>query len=377
MLFSVPTLSAMDVQVVARIEKARSDLNIWLQGVPRRWTGLLRRSTLGRVIRASNSIEGYVIPKDDVVAAAEGESVDANETTRQATAAYRRAMTHVLLLAKDPTFEWSSAVIKALHFMMVEYDLDKLPGRWRDGPVYVVDEKQHPVYEGPGDGLVAPLMAEFIEGLRAQAPEVPGIVRAAMAHLNLVMIHPFKDGNGRMARCIQTLVLGRAGTLEPVFSSIEEYLGRHTGSYYDILADVGRGAWHPERDAQPWVRFCLRAHYYQAQTFLRRVREAESVMNMLEVSVRTAGLPERTRLALWDAANSYKVKNNTYRTAAGISNGLASRDLMELVRTGFLVPVGERKGRYYTAAPLLLEIRRRAAEDRFIANPYEETQNTC
>jgi len=41
-----------------------------------------------------------------------------------------------------------------------------------------------------------------------------------MAHLNLVMIHPFSDGNGRMARCLQTLVLGREGILEPEFSSL-------------------------------------------------------------------------------------------------------------------------------------------------------------
>ena len=53
MLFSTPDLKTADLEVVAKIEKARADLNIWLQGSPRRWTGLLRRSTLGRAIRAS------------------------------------------------------------------------------------------------------------------------------------------------------------------------------------------------------------------------------------------------------------------------------------------------------------------------------------
>ncbi len=371
MLIRTPALTAKDREVIARIEAARADLAIWLQ-VPRRWTGLIRRSTLGRIIRASNSIEGYVIPKEDVVAAAEGESVNASAGTRLATASYRRAMTHVLGLATDPTFEWSAAVLKALHYMVLEYDLDKLPGQWRNGPVYVVDEKQRTVYEGPEFTAVPPLMAEFVESLRGET-DVPGIVRGAMAHLNLVMIHPFKDGNGRVARCMQTLVLGRAGTLEPVFSSIEEYLGRNTGAYYDILADVGRGSWHPEADAHPWLQFCLRAHFYQAQTFLRRVREAEKVMNVLEEMVTAAQLPERTRLALWDAANQHNVRNNTYRTAAGISDGLASRDLMALARSGFLVPVGERKGRYYVASPRLLEIRRNASENHFIANPYEES----
>ena len=371
MLIRTPVLSAKDQEVTAKIDSARADLAIWLQK-PRRWTGLLRRSTLGRVIRASNSIEGYVIPKDDVVAAAEGETVDATESTQLATAGYRRAMMHVLGLATDPTFEWSGAVIKALHYMMLEHDLDKLPGQWRNGPVYVVDEKDRTVYEGPEFTLVPSLMAEFIADLGAEGVAAPGIVRAAMAHLNLVMIHPFKDGNGRMARCVQTLVLGRSGTLDPIFSSVEEYLGKHTGPYYDILADVGRGSWHPEADAHRWLQFSLRAHYYQAQTFLRRVREAETVMNALEEEVTKLGLPERTRLALWDAVNNYKVRNNTYRTAADISHGLASKDLMLLAGTGLLVPVGERKGRYYVGSPRLQEIRKNAAENRFIANPYEE-----
>ena len=88
----------------------------------------------------------------------------------------------------------------------------------------------------------------MIEELVAQLSseqEIHVLVRAAMAHLNLVMIHPFRDGNGRMARCLQTLVLGRDRILEPQFSSIEEYLGRNTQAYYQVLGRVGQGKWSP------------------------------------------------------------------------------------------------------------------------------------
>jgi Fic family protein len=54
------------------------------------------------------------------------------------------------------------------------------------------------------------------------------LVRGAMAHLNLVMIHPFRDGNGRMARALQTMVLAQDQVVEPTFSSIEEWLGNNT-----------------------------------------------------------------------------------------------------------------------------------------------------
>ena len=98
-----------------------------------------------------------------------------------------------------------------------------------------------------------------------------------MAHLNLVMIHPFKDGNGRMARALQTLVLAREAILAPEFSSIEEYLGRNTPAYFDVLGQVGGGKWQPERDARPWVRFVLTAHYRQALILERRPRERKTV----------------------------------------------------------------------------------------------------
>ena len=77
------------------------------------------------------------------------------------------------------------------------------------------------------------------------------MVRAAMAHLNLVMIHPFRDGNGRMARCLQTYVLACEQIVSPVFSSIEEYLGRNTPAYYNILDEVGGGSWRRSAALDP------------------------------------------------------------------------------------------------------------------------------
>ncbi|MEU5786036.1 Fic family protein [Micromonospora lupini] len=71
-----------------------------------------------------------------------------------------------------------------------------------------------------------------------------------MAHLNLVKIHPWRDGNGRMSRCLHTLVLARDGVLAPEFSSIEEWLGvgRNTYAYHDALGEVGGPTWQPDND---------------------------------------------------------------------------------------------------------------------------------
>jgi Fic family protein len=248
--------------------------------------------------------------------------------------------------------------------MMLNYDLQRHPGTWRPGPIYVRDDaRQEIVYEGPSADDVPALMDDLVGSLNA-ADGTPAIVRAAMGHLNLVMIHPFSDGNGRMARCLQTLVLAREGILDPTFCSIEEYLGRNTNEYYSILSGVGRGKWQPMNDARPWLRFCLTAHFNQATTLLKRTRETERVWSELELIIRSLNLPERVVFALSDATFGYRVRNASYRTVAEISETLASRDLKLLVEHGLLVPDGEKRGRVYVASDKLRSIRERTREPK-------------
>ena len=103
-----------------------------------------------------------------------------------------------------------------------------------------------------------------------------------MAHLNLVMIHPFRDGNGRMARALATLVLTRSDIGEPEFCSIEEWLGANTDDYYSVLAHTGHGSWKPRPDPHLWLTFNLRAHHMQAPTVARRVDEARQTWSELD-----------------------------------------------------------------------------------------------
>lgn len=365
MIFKTPALVAGDLALATRIEESRVKLRS-VMSAPKRWFGVLRRSTLARAIRGSNSIEGYLVTKDDALAAVEGEEpIDAQTETWAAVTGYQQAMTYVLQLANDPHFRYTADLIRSLHFMMLQYDLSKLPGRWRQGAIYVRDEdRDEVVYEGPPEETVPELVAEMVEALNDS--QAPSLINGAMGHLNLVMIHPFKDGNGRMARCLQTLILAREGILDPRFCSIEEYLGRNTHPYYDILAYVGQGRWNPTNDAGPWVNFCLVAHFNQAATVLKRMKETERVWDELERMVSQLRLPDRAMYALSDATFGYRVRNATYRSVAEVSDQVASRDLKSLVDAGFLIAAGEKRGRCYLASPLLQNLRERTREPRIL-----------
>jgi Fic family protein len=371
MIYQVPTLEDSDQAVLALIAEQRKQLRYQVNQNPNRWTGFLRRNTFARALQGSNSIEGYNATLADAVAIVDDERPETHEEeTVRALSGYRVAMTYILQMHDDPHFALNAQVIKSLHFMMLNYDLTKLPGQWRPGAIYVVHEPTgDTVYEGPDPELVPALMDELIAQLQAGNALDP-IVRGAMAHLNLTTIHPFKDGNGRVARALQTLMIARDGILSPLFSSIEEWLGRNTSAYYDILAKTGQGRWSPERDALPWVRFCLVAHYQQAATLLRRNNEIGRAWHEISKLVALHRLPERSEASLIDATFGFRVRNNRYREQNAISDVVASRDLKRLCDVGLLVPVGEKRGRFYIAAPPLNEIRARTKENRQSVDPY-------
>ena len=100
-----------------------------------------------------------------------------------------------------------------------------------------------------GDARIDPdddarIIDEVVAWLERSDPDTHAVVRAAMAHLHVVSVHPFRDGNGRISRIVQSLVLAREGLLAPEFVSIEEYLGRNTRPYYETLLKVQSGRLH-------------------------------------------------------------------------------------------------------------------------------------
>ena len=372
MIFQPPSLGTDDVAVIALINDLRTKLKFYVNQNPARWTGFLRRNTFARAMQGSNSIEGIKANLAEAIDIIDDEKPDTiEEETARALFSYRISMTYILRTHNDPYFEINSQLIRSLHYMMLNYDLTKMPGQWRPGPVYVVrEENGERVYEAPDSNLVPSLMLELVDQINNPTISDP-VVRAAMAHLNLTMIHPFKDGNGRMARALQTLVLAHEGILSPVFCSIEEWLGRNTQAYYTILATVGEGSWNPNHSALPWVQFCLIAHYQQALTILKRNNEIGNTWNEIEKICDSFGLPERAQSALMDAAFGYRVKNHKYREENEISDVVASRDFKKLCDVGLFEPVGEKRGRYYRASKDLRDVRSKFRDASKAPNPYD------
>jgi Fic family protein len=322
---------------------------------PSPWLGTLRRLATASAVASSVSIEGYAVAPGEtgaIIDAADlGDSMDEN---RRAVACYARAMDHVGVMAIDPVFRWRDRVILDLHFDACSFQRDKSPGLWRTGPISVTSADGGVAYEGPPAENVVPLMGEMVDWLESGDLDAHVVVRAAMAHLHTVSVHPFRDGNGRISRLVQSLVLALDGLLSPEFSSIEEYLAANTPEYYAVLERVQGGRYQPERDATEWVSFCVDAHLAQARRRLDQIAEASVRWRFLEALVESRRWPDRLVIALEQSLIG-GTDRASYMGEADVSLATASNDFRRLLDAGLLVQSGRGKNVRYHASDALRE----------------------
>jgi Fic family protein len=364
MLFRTPSITEREAEVNDEIDTIRRRLNL-----PRlrQWPGLPWRAIHDRILQASkNPALGNLFfenagPTEENERSAEDDDPGAEDAWVGAPG-YHAALSFVLQLADAPDFAIDEGTIRALHYMMVGHDPKKAPGRWRRGSISVTN---HPtgkiVYAPPHARLVPGLIAELVASLNTR-DEVPVFIRAAMAHLNLAAIHPFLDGNGRTARTLHTFVLARDGITAPPFASIDEYLAVNTDKYYKVMDEVDEGVWRPDRDARPWVRFCLTAHRWQARMLMRRTSEYDRLWDELEREVRRRGLPEQLTSALAQAAIGGSLTTALYESTAMVSAREAGEVLESLVKVGLLVATSANSGRSYLASDAVKAIHARTRD---------------
>jgi DNA-binding transcriptional ArsR family regulator len=360
MIFRTPTAGNALARQLAELDGLRKRLGDQA-GVAGPWLSSLRRQWRASSAASSIEIEGFHVPADEAIAIASGgEPPDRQDDDRMALSCYARALDHVGIMSDDPAFRWVERVVLDLHFDACYFQKDKDAGQYRRKGVEVT--RPHggpPVYIGPPHDKVPKLMGEVLAWLDNGDVDAHVSVRAAMAHLHLVSVHPFRDGNGRISRIVQSLVLARGGLLAPEFVSIEEYLGRNTDAYYTTLKRVQGGSYQPERDASRWVRFCVQAHVEQARRRLDQIAEAGERWSFLEALVERRKWPERLVIAL-EQSLFQGVDRASYAVEADVSPPTASNDFRRLLDAGLVVQQGKgRSTRYVASEPLRGEIRLR------------------
>jgi Fic family protein len=212
-------------------------------------------------------------------------------------------------------------------------------GAWRDdnpGPMEIVSgplgkERLH--FEAPKAERLDAEMSAFLDWLN-NASDIDPVMKAGLAHLWFVTIHPFDDGNGRIARAIADMSLARSESSPQRFYSMSSQIRQERGAYYDILEATQKGT----MDVTPWMDWflaCLGRAIDGAQTAL------SGVLAKARFWERIQGVPlnDRQQLVLNRLLNGFEGKLTTskYAKLAKCSQDTALRDILPLVDSGILV----------------------------------------
>jgi Fic family protein len=355
-IYTTPPKSPEILQRLGELDELRRYLAENLGDSAQPWTGALRRLAAAEATVGSTSIEGYGASLEDTVEILAGRHPSGtSEETQRIIAAYAQAMDRVAVLADDRRFQWSAQTVLDLHFLVCHPQPQAGPGRLREGSVIVTRGLGRDPYRPPPSSEIPSLVNQVATWLATGDLTRHPIVRAAMAHLNLVSIHPFRDGNGRVARIVQSLVLAKEGLLRPELVSIEPYLGRHTREYYSVLEEVQGSVFDPHRDASAWVEFCIEAHVFEARERRRWLEIANARHNFCEELAHEQGYPVRFVIALDQALLGLPVTNADYRRETDIATPTATQDLQRLRSDGLLDQEGGGRSVRYVAGKKLQE----------------------
>jgi len=349
MLYTMPRLSPFrpDLDELDQLHEQLAERT----SQARPWLVRLRRQGRAAAARSAAGVEGYRVSPAVAEAVVEGRAL-ATDRAERVVSSYALAMQHVAVLAEDAAFEWSTRLLLDLHFESCSREPRACPGRWRGGPVWMTAPEGGAAYQAPPAEDVPENVEALVAWLSDGDLDAPVVVRAAMAHLHLVSIHPFADGNGRLAGILQSLVLARGGVSGPDLGTVQERFARDPGRYYAALRDVLGGSFQPQRSAATWVAFCVEAHLVLARERLALLDRAMERWSALEELVAARGLPSRLTVAL-EQSLSEGVDRSSYAAETGVAAATASADLRRVLDAGLVVRVGQARHTRYLASESL------------------------
>lgn len=235
------------------------------------------------------------------------------------------------LLTKDKICAWQAAFFPSGYSEGVQIEV----GRYRTHEEHIVSgmfgrEKIH--YVAPSPERLDGEMGKFLDWFNSQE-EVSSVIRSAIAHFWFVSIHPFEDGNGRLARILSDMLLARADRSEFRFYNISSQINKDKNHYYDILEKTQHG----DGDITEWILW----YAHTLSVALDEARDVVStILNKSFFWQRASSVPLSKRqtdmLNLFLDGYEAKITTKTWATLAKCSKDTAQRDIHDLVEKDIL-----------------------------------------
>lgn len=239
-----------------------------------------------------------------------------------------------LTLNKERLFDWQASLFPTGRSGLYKIKV----GRWRDdstGPMQVVSgalgkEKVH--YQAPDATVIESEMKLFLDWLSTNHNE-DSVIKAGIAHLWFLSIHPFEDGNGRIARAITDMLLAKSDGMPQRFYSMSSQINKERKGYYEILEKTQKGT----LDITNWLAWflnCLKGALSSSENVLEKVIQKHEFWNKNGSRLQN----DRQKLLLNKLLDGFEGKLNSSKWAkiAKCSSDTALRDIQDLIHKGIL-----------------------------------------
>jgi len=318
------------------------------------WEANFQEEAKVRTAHFGTKIEGNELNYSQTERVLAGEEVLARERDIQEVINYRNVLDYIDKLGARYSVEgpggqaaYSEGWLKKIHELTTEKILDKAnQGEYRRSRVVIKNSQSGEVSFRPPLPLEIKMqIEEFFDWLNSDVGrDVHPILRAGITHYELARIHPFVDGNGRVARSFALLVLYRENYDIKRFFSIEEYFDKNAEEYYTALQSVNKKS----GDLTLWLEVFTKALAVELNKIKERVRNLSIDFRWRDRLGRQIALSERQiKLIEFIAEKEKLILSEAREVMPDASNDTIWRDIRDLIKKGILKKHGSTKMAYY------------------------------
>jgi len=318
------------------------------------WEAKFQEEARIRTVHYGTRIEGNELNFSQAQRVLEGEKVLARDRDVQEVINYRNVLDYIDKLgerfgdgAGGSAVAYSESWLKKIHKLTSERILDKKDcGEYRKNRVVIKNSQTGEVsFRPPLPVEIKIQIEEFFAWLNSdEGRDVHSILRAGITHYELVRIHLFVDGNGRVARALTSLVLFREEYDIKKFFSLEEYFDKNSEDYYKALQSVMK----KRGDLTKWLEFFTKALAVELNKIKERVRSLSIDFRWRDRLGRQIALSERQiKLIEFLSDNDRLYMREARKIFPMISDDTILRDLKDLMEKGVIKKKGSTKAAYY------------------------------
>ncbi|MBI3379933.1 Fic family protein [Candidatus Gottesmanbacteria bacterium] len=307
-----------------------------------------REEAIVRTVHHGTHIEGNELNITEASAVLKGEQIVGRDRDIQEVINYRNVINFLDFVATGEVSQGkiTEAVVKKIHALTVDKLLpDEQCGEYRKTQVVVKNSITGEITFRPPPAIEVPYqVSDFLEWINSlKKDEMHPVLAAGITHYELVKIHPFVDGNGRMARATATLVLFLENYDIKKFFSLEEYYDKDASRYYEALKSASGG------DLSHWTEYFTEGLAIEITRVKEKVLRLSTDVHLKEkLGGKQVFLTER-QIAIMEYIQRVGYLNNEGFTDLfpKISEDTVLRDLHDLLQKGIIKKEGRTKAARY------------------------------